>query len=399
MKILLIDVNYKNSSTGKLVFDLKNVIDTSNHEAFVAYGRGSKTTEKGIFKFGITLETYLDAFLTRLTGLVGYFSIFSTIRLINYIKKIKPDVIHIHELHAYFINIPMIVNFIKTLSIKVIWTFHSDFMFTGKCGNSLSCNKWKTNCNKCPLLKEYPKSLLFDFTSFMHNHKKKFLSGFKDLTIVTPSEWLKERTRGSFLKVYRIIKISNGIDTQNIFNLNLYDESIDYRIPFNDFILSVAPNIMSKSKGGSFVVKIAKELPEYNFIMVGFNKIPKELPKNIYPITRTKNQKMLAYLYSRASLFLITSEMETFSLTSAEALCLGTKIVGFDVGAIKETFQDTSFGTLVSYGNIQKLINVIKSNENSQSVKKEVSKFAIEKFNLQNTLNKYLNLYNENIND
>jgi putative colanic acid biosynthesis glycosyltransferase len=396
MKILLIDVNYKNSSTGKLVFDLKKLIESSYHEAFVAYGRGKSTKDKNVFKFGISMETYIDVLLTRITGLVGYFSWLSTYRLIRYIKKINPDVIHIHELHAYFVNIPIITNFIKKLNIKVVWTFHSDFMFTGKCGNSLTCEKWKTSCNKCPLVRGYPKSLIFDFSSFMHKHKKKYLSGFKDLTIVAPSEWLKNRTLSSFFKIYKVIKISNGIDTENIFNLNLYKEDIDYKIPFKNFILSVAPNIMSKSKGGSFILEIAKEVPEVNFIMVGFNKIPENLPKNIYPIIKTKNQKMLAYLYSRASLFLITSEMETFSLTSAEALCSGTKIIGFDVGAIKETYQGTSYGNLVNYGNIKKIVDVIKSHQFLPFLKPEVSKFGVEKFNLSNTLNRYLELYNGN---
>ena len=394
MKILLIDVNYKHSSTGKLVFDLKKLIESSYHEAFVAYGRGKKTKDKNVFKFGISIETYIDALLTRITGLVGYFSWLSTYKLIRYIKRIKPDVIHIHELHAYFVNIPIITNFVKKLNIKVIWTFHSDFMFTGKCGNSLSCQKWKTSCNKCPLVRDYPKSFIFDFSSFMHKHKKKYLSGFKDLTIVAPSEWLRSRTLISFFKNYRVVKISNGIDTEKIFNFNLYKEDIDYKIPFKNYILSVAPNIMSKSKGGSFVLKIAKEIPEVTFIMVGFNKIPKDLPKNIYPLIRTNNQKMLAYLYSRASLFLITSEMETFSLTSAEALCSGTKIIGFDVGAIKETYQGTNYGYLVNYGNIQKIVSIIKTYDFSPQLKQEISKFATEKFNLSNTLNRYLELYN-----
>jgi putative colanic acid biosynthesis glycosyltransferase len=398
MKILLIDVNYKNSSTGKLVYDLKSLIDSSNHQAFIAYGRGKKTKDKNVFKFAYTFETYLDALLTRLTGLVGYFSFFSTLNLIKLIKRIKPDVIHIHELHAYFINIPMIVGFIKSLKIKVIWTLHSDFMFTGKCGNSLSCDKWKIECKKCPLKKDYPKSLFFDFSNFMFKHKKILLSGFENLTIVTPSDWLKNRVSFSFLKSYKIVKISNGIDTDNIFNFNLYKEQSNgfKDIPFSNFILAVAPNIMSKSKGGNYVIEIAKSLSEFNFIMVGFDRIPLNLPKNIYPLKRTENQKILARLYSMASLFLITSQMETFSLTCAESLCCGTSIVGFDVGAIKETIQDSTYGNLVSYGNYKMLVEIIKNFNNNLSNKSEISNFGRKKFNLKDTLSQYLKLYNEN---
>jgi glycosyltransferase involved in cell wall biosynthesis len=210
------------------VFDLKNGINESGHEAFVAYGRGKNTRDKNVYKFGIKFETYVDALLTRITGLVGYFSFISTFRLINYINKIKPDLIHIHEIHAYFLNIPTFLKYLaKNPNIKLIWTFHSEFMYTGKCGHSLSCEKWKTSCNHCPLLREYPKTHFFDFTHMMFEHKKELINNLKNLIVVTPSNWLTNRTRLSIFSKFKVITINNGIDTRRTFHRYDFDQSFE----------------------------------------------------------------------------------------------------------------------------------------------------------------------------
>jgi putative colanic acid biosynthesis glycosyltransferase len=398
MRILLIDVNYKNSSTGKLVFDLKNGIINSGHEAFVAYGRGKKTKDKDVFKFGITFETYIDALLTRITGLVGYFSLFSTYRLINYIKKTKPDLIHIHEIHAYFLNIPIFLKYLaKKSNIKLIWTFHSEFMYTGKCGYSLSCEKWKSNCNRCPLLKDYPKTLFFDFTNFMFNHKKKLINNLKNLTIVTPSDWLTNRTKMSMFSKFPIITINNGINTSNIFRLYNIDQTIynQYNLPKN-YVISVAPNIMDTRKGGKNVIQIAKLLPEINFVMVGFKEIPRGLPSNITPILKTSNQTELAKLYSFAKLFLITSTIENFPTTCIEALCCGTKIIGFNVGGSKESIKNTDYGFFYRYGDINAIAKKINELFKIDYLKSTVSRFGTDNYDLNVCLDSYYHLYNDN---
>ena len=144
MKILLIDACCKYGSTGKIVYSLYQCIKQSGHTVAVCYGRGEEINEPNIYKFGLDWETYLHAGLARLTGKNGYYSPLSTKRLINYIEKFKPDVIHIHELHAYFVNIYPLLEYIKKKKIKVVWTFHCEYMYTGRCGYSYECNKWLT---------------------------------------------------------------------------------------------------------------------------------------------------------------------------------------------------------------------------------------------------------------
>ena len=217
MKVLLIDVNCKHSSTGKIVYDLYAALNRQGHTAAVCYGRGPLVKEPDIFKFGLDAETWLHALLTRITGLTGYFSPISTMRLLRFIKRFQPDVVHIHELHAYFVNIGPVMRYLKAHNIKTVWTFHCEFMYTGKCGHANDCEKWKTQCGPCPQLHEYPKSLFFDFTKKMFEDKKKWFTGFDNLTIVTPSQWLANRVKQSFLKVKNIQVIRNGVDTANIF--------------------------------------------------------------------------------------------------------------------------------------------------------------------------------------
>lgn len=216
MKILLIDVNCKYSSTGKIVYDLFQRLKEDGHEATICYGRGELIREEGIYKFGLDWETNIHAGLARITGLNGYYSYFSTQRLIKYIDQFEPDVIHIHELHAYFVNIKPLIEYIKKKNIKTIWTFHCEYMYTGKCGHSYECTNFETGCGKCPLVHEYPKSLFFDRTRKMFKDKKKILEDW-EFTIVVPSQWLADRVKRSFLKNKKILIIYNGIDTENIF--------------------------------------------------------------------------------------------------------------------------------------------------------------------------------------
>ena len=273
-RILLIDVNCKYSSTGKIVYDLYSKIREDGREAAICYGRGPLVEGENIYKFGIDWETYLHAALARISGYNGYFSYFSTRRLIDYIEKFKPDLVHIHELHAYFVNIKTLVNYLKTKKIKIVWTFHCEYMYTGKCGYAYDCNKFETQCEHCPVLGEYPKSVWFDKTDEMFRDKREYLDGM-DFTIVTPSEWLAERVKRSFLKNKIVKVIHNGIDT-SVFK-PVFDRRIrnELQIPIdNKIVLAVAPDIMSERKGGKWVLGLAEKSIDQSitYILIGAKK-------------------------------------------------------------------------------------------------------------------------------
>lgn len=270
-RVLLLDVNCKGSSTGKIVYDLYTNLRADGRAAAICYGRGENIEEENIYKFGLDWETNIHAGLSRITGYNGYFSYFSTRRLINYIEQFKPDLIHIHELHAYFVNIKLLIEYIKSKNIPVVWTFHCEYMYTGKCGHAYECKNYQNECGNCPAVKDYPKSLWLDKTRQMLEMKKKLLGDW-NFTIVTPSQWLADRVKTSFLKDKEIKVIHNGIDT-NVFHLvDANDLKKELNIPENSkVVVAVAPNIMSESKGGKWVLKLAEKMKNENvfFVLVG----------------------------------------------------------------------------------------------------------------------------------
>lgn len=273
-RVLLIDVNCKFSSTGKIVYNLFKGLKKDGREATICYGRGDEIHEEGIYKFGLDWETNIHAGLARITGYNGCFSPLSTKRLIAYIEEFQPDVIHIHELHAYFVNIKPLLEYIKKRKIKVVWTFHCEYMYTGKCGHAYSCTNFMHGCGKCPAVHEYPKSLFIDRTKQMFSMKRKAMTGL-DVEIVTPSEWLAKRVKMSFLQNVKISIIHNGIDTNIFKEQNTKSLRNELKIPSeNQVVLAVAPDIMSESKGGKWVLKLAESMKDkpITFILIGARK-------------------------------------------------------------------------------------------------------------------------------
>lgn len=379
-RILLIDVNCKNSSTGKIVYDLYQSIRADGREASICYGRGEKIVEDSIYKFGLDWETYLHAALSRITGYNGCFSAISTRRLINYIEQFKPDIIHIHELHAYFVNIKPLIDYIKSHNIPLIWTFHCEYMYTGKCGYAFECDGFRNYCGNCPAVNEYPKSLFFDRTRKMLTEKRRLLQDM-DFQIITPSQWLLDRVRMSFLKDKPVSVIFNGVDT-GVFHPR---EDVDVRSRYgisneSKMILMVANNAMSDVKGGKYIFEICKRTDLHNaeFVIVGAsNDDIKQLKterdvesedhviidffessNRVHVLSLIYDQIELACLYTAADLLLLPSKKETFSMPCAEALCCGTRVVGFECGAPETIFKQPQ-AKFVPYGDIDALATAI----------------------------------------
>ena len=395
MKILLIDVNCKYSSTGKIVYDLYQKLHKDGHDVAVCYGRGEKIHEPGIYKFGIDLETKIHAGLARITGLNGYFSPISTARIIKFIDEFKPDVIHIHELHAYFVNIYALLKHIKKTGVKVVWTFHCEYMYTGKCGYSYDCINFQSSCGNCPAVKDYPKSLFFDWTHKMFMDKKKLLEDWK-FTVVTPSKWLADRVKLSFLKNHNIIVIHNGIDTGDIFYPRKRADCEDIKKQFGlegkKIILAVAPNIMDERKGGKTVLVLSEKLKDPNicFVLVGADETRK-FNERVQLVSRTKNQDELALWYSTADVFLICSKRENFPTTCLEALSCGTPIVGIDEGGTKET-APAPYGIFVK-NDLMLLEDAIRTQLAANFNKDEISLKAKELYAMEVMYRNYLEVY------
>ncbi len=339
MKVLVLDVNCEYSSTGKIAYSLFTNLKEDGHEARLAYGRGPLVDEPDVYKFGLDWETNKHALFARITGKNGCYSPRSTKRLIKYIDEFKPDLIHIHELHAYFVNIKELLDYLKEKQIPVVWTFHCEFMYTGKCGFAFECKNYMSGCGDCPYVHEYVKALFFDRTAYLLKEKKEAMDGLNVKAIVTPSKWLADRTKETYLSKFNIQVIHNGIDTNGIFyprkdTARLREE---FGIPTDSkLVIAVAPNIMEDRKGGQTVIDLAASMPDTHFVLVGTDET-KRYSDNVQFIARTRNQDELARWYSAADLFIICSKAENFPTTSIEAMCCGTPVVGLDECGTKET--------------------------------------------------------------
>lgn len=363
MKIMYMNVTYKQGSHGNMVSMLHHEMRKDGHESFVLYGRGKKTKDKDIYKIASNLEIKCHALLTRLTGFHGFFSPFATLKAKRLIHKIKPDIIHLHELHAYYINMDAIIKYINKKKIKTYFTFHSEMMYTGKCGFSFDCNKFEETCNHCPLVKEYPKSIIFDHVKPMHQWRKKAFDGFDSLHVLSPSKWLISKYQRSFLKDVPITHINNGIDETNFLK--------DYPRPHqNKYILAVANKIDSDPRKGFQDLKIlATRLLKHDIdvIVIGAVLNYKALPSNMVIMKRTNSQELLASYYQHAHAFVILSQMENQPLTVIESLMSGTPVIGYDVGGIKEMANDSHL-KMVPYG---KIINIETRVLNLSDIKRQ----------------------------
>ena len=392
MKILLIDANCKYSSTGIITYNLYSYLNSFGHTASICYGRGRVVKEKNIYKFGIDIETMMHAFLTRITGFTGCYSFFSTLRLIRYIKRFKPNIVHIHEIQAYFLNIKQLFGFLQKHNIKVVHTLHCSFSYTGKCGYHLECDKWMTCCGRCPRLKKYISTLWFDHTKKMFLDKKKMFLSFNGIDIVAPSEWLAFYAKQSFLKSLPISVIHNGIDGNVFFPRNAISLRTKYNISSDEkIIISVAPDLMNERKGGRWVIELAKRFEKVRVFMIGVKDGSLHHPENVILLSSISDQEKLAEYYSLGDLFVICSLRETFSLTCAESLCCGTPVVGFKCGAPETIFKEP-YAYFVEYGDLDALEMVVRKQLNSKNNSLDVSNYG-KLFSNETMSKKYLELY------
>lgn len=399
MRVLLIDVNYKYSSTGKIVHNLAHELIKSGHQARVLFGRGESVNNDVALRIAPVWEVYFHAFMTRLTGLVGVFSYFATRRMINEIKRFRPDVVHLHELHGYYVNYSKVVRFLKSSNIPVVWTFHCEFAYTGKCGYAYDCEKWKTECSSCPQIEEYPSSFYFDFTRHMFNKKKQDFEGFKNLTVVTPSKWLARRVKESFLSDFDMCVIYNGIETESTFYPRAFEHLVvKYGLLQKKIVLSVAPNLMDERKGGKWILDLASFYgDDVFFILIGVENANLNCPMNVICLPKTKSQSELAEFYSLADVFLLTSQKETFSLVTAESLSCGLPVIGFDSGAPTEV-APAGYGLFSAYGDLVTLkrnLDAFLKGDLDFKSREDCRAFAIDNYSNSAMVDGYVCVYSE----
>lgn len=361
MKVLFINSVYGIGSTGKIVKDLSQELIENGNEVKICYGRKSPVHDNVSKQICSYIEFVLDVCLSRLTGLHGCFSNIATNRLIREIKEFSPDIVNLHNVHGYYVNLFRLVKFLKQSNIKVVWTLHDELMFTGKCSYAYECDKWKSYCEKCTQVHEYPKSLFFDFSKLLFRRKKKCFRGIYQFCFVTPSKWLASRVGESYLKDAKCRVINNGIDVNDIFYIREVGKlKTRLGITNEKVIITVTDDVYSARKGIDVFINLADyyKNEDIKFIVVGGKREDLQR-KNVLYVPRTNNQDELAEYYSLADVFVITSRCDNFPTVCLEALACGTPVVGFRVGGISETAPYEGIGRFVEKENIREMINAI----------------------------------------
>lgn len=398
MKVMQINVVYKKGSTGKIVYDIHNQLIRNNYESVIYYGRGGVVQEENVYKVCHEIIMKAQSLRSRITGYAYSGCYLSTKNLIKAIVKERPDVVHLHCLNGYFVNIYKLLEFLKQNKIKTVLTLHAEFMYTAGCGHSLDCEKWKTGCGHCPEInKERPKTWIFDRSEQEWRMMKKAYNSFDNIIIVSVSDWLYNRAiQSPFFKDKKITVIYNGIDTTNIFKPTDYSQlKKKHGLTNEKVILHVTPNFQSPIKGGQHVLELAERFKKDNIkiIIVGVKSDIDCLPKNIIPVKHTQDQIELASYYSMADLTILTSKRETFSMVCAESLSCGTPVVGFQAGA-PETIAIKEYSEFVRQGDIDALEKSIRNWLNKKGdLGNSISKDASIIYSKENMFEKYRNLY------
>lgn len=345
MKLLQINVVYNTGSTGKIVYDIHTELNKLNIESVVCYGRGKTVHENNIHKVCGELYSDINHFWANLSGVIYGGCLLSTHKLISIIKKEKPDIVHLHCLNGYFVNIYSLVSWLKKHQIKTVLTLHAEFMYTGGCAYSIDCDQWRSEkgCGQleCPRYHSDMKAWFFDRSRTMWKRMKNAFEGFDEgLVITSVSPWLVERASNSpILCGKKHCVIYNGIDT-GIFHSYSDEETAKLKKELsigNEHIIFHATaefrNDINHIKGGYYIIELAKRMPDCKFIIAGNSNDEIKVPENVILLGKIMDKERLAKLYSMADLTVITSKKETFSMIVAESLCCGTPIVGFKAGA------------------------------------------------------------------
>lgn len=393
MNILMINSVCGIRSTGRICTDLADALTEQGHTVKIAYGREEvpEKYKKYAHKIGSDIDVKLHGVRARLLDESGFGSKRATVKFIEWVKKYDPDVIHLHNIHGYYINIEVLFDYLRTCGKKIIWTLHDCWAFTGHAAycEAANCERWKKGCHNCPKRDDYPKAL-YDNSKLNWLKKRKLFTGIPNLQIITPSKWLAGLVKKSFLHKYPVSVIYNGIDTSVFKPVDSSELRQKLNIGDKKVILGVAA-IWNQRKGLDDFIKLNNLINknEYQIILVGLNeKQIKSLPSNMIGISRTNSVQELVEYYSLAYAFVNPTYEDNYPTTNLEAIACGTPVITYNTGGSPESAEIN--GICIEQGNIKYIANIIKSIE--------VSNVDLMKINTFQTVLKYIHEYNnENI--
>ena len=364
MRILLINAVCGTGSTGKICAELAEKFEKEGNEVKIAYGRDGFVPEKYqkyAVRIGNDTDVKLHALKTRITDKHGLYSKKATKQFLKWAEEYSPDILWLHNIHGYYINYEMLFSWIKSRpQMQVKWTLHDCWSFTGHCPHFMvaKCDKWKSQCQKCPQTKRYPASYVFDNSRQNYIRKKAAFTGVKNMTVITPSKWLAELVKESYLKEYEVEVVYNTIDT-SVFKPTESDFRTKNGLENKKIILGVA-STWDKYKGLYDFYELRKLLDEnYSIVLVGLNDTQLgELPGGIIGIKRTNSKEELAAIYTAADVFVNPTYEDTYPTVNLEAQACGTPVITYRTGGSPETLSIDNCA-VVDVGDIGSIANLI----------------------------------------
>ncbi len=386
-------------STGRILFGIARQAQSAGHQvqcfAPVTSTNRYSQPDMPYTQLGSYRGRQLSVLAARLTGYNGCFARQTTRKLIRQLETFQPDIIHLHNLHDSYVNLPMLFAWLKKSRLPVVWTLHDCWAFTGKCPHftQVQCEKWRTGCYQCPQLYRYPKALQ-DKTRQMWQRKREWFSGVENLTLVTPSQWLANLVRESFLRDKPVRVIPNGIDLE-AFAPTQGNFREEYGLNGKYLVLAVSFG-WGKAKGLDVLLALADQLGEnYRLVLVGTDEtVEQTLPKNIVSIHRTQNQRELARIYTAADVFVNPTREENYPTVNMEAIACGTPVVTFRTGGSPEIL-DESCGSIVEVDDVAALqAEIVRICENIPYSREACLQKAAE-FDMTRRFWEYIALYEE----
>ncbi len=395
MKILQINSVVNSGSTGRIAEDIGKVLMAHGHESYIAYGRGNRPSNSNTIKIGTDFDVYAHGAKTLLFDLHGFGSKSATLKLIQQIEKIGPDIIGLHNLHGYYLHIGILFDYLRKSQIPVLWTLFDCWAFTGHCTyfDDINCEKWMTHCVDCPKSRNYPRALVDNsFRNFAD--KKQLFSGLKNMELIVHSNWLSSRIEHSFLKDYPVHVMASGVDI-DVFKPTSSTLRKKYGFEGKNIILGCA-SIWTNRKGYQDFINLYQLLDNsFQIVMIGLNNHEiKQLPKGILGLPRTERIEDLAKWYTVANVFVNPTSQDNFPTTNLEALACGTPVVTYRTGGSPEAIDDQT-GIVVEKGDIKGLYKAICqiSEMGKPFFEKTCRDRALKLFNKSIQYQKYLNLY------
>ena len=347
---------------GKIELGLHNVLSKEGHQSVIAWGRANSAPDfVPTIRIGTKADYYLHGLYTRLTDKCGFGSARATKDFIKKVDDWQPDLIQLHMLHGYFINLEVFFEYLAEKEIPVVWTFHDEWAITGHCPcfEMIGCNKWKTGCHHCPQRSHHPSSWLIDNSEWNWKKKKELFTSLEKLMIVAPSRWMVKTVQDSFLRDYPVKLIHNGINTE-VFKPTRSDVKNRIGAADKKIILGVS-STWAPSKGLADFCELSTILPkDYQIVLVGLSdKQIRTLPDRMIGIRKTESQRELAELYTAAHAFVNPTYEDNYPTTNLEALACGTPVITYRTGGSIEAVEESKAGLVVERGNVEGLAEAI----------------------------------------